>query len=276
MILTNYHVISGHTSVGIVSNDNNSEKQLANVIKYDEIKDLALLQLNENRRDLIPLAISKNLPMIGEDVHAVGHPLGEDWTYTRGYISQLRDNYSWSTDVDEHHVANVIQTQTPINPGNSGGPLVNEDAELVGINTFGNSNAQGLNFSVAVSSIMEFFNSDGDKSRITLPKNSELFGEMLDSSDENKNGNPDFYTFDYNYNSAADTYIVDKNEDLQADMLLLDQNENSIIEIRVEYMMFEGSEIAIYMLDQDEDKVFEARGIDSDLDGKLDYVEPIN
>jgi hypothetical protein len=278
LILTNYHVIEGYSSVGIIfSNDSNSKKlNLADVIKYDEIKDLALLQLNESRPDLIPLNISKTLPLIGEDVHAVGHPLGEDWTYTRGYISQLRDNYAWSTDVDEHHVANVIQTQTPINPGNSGGPLINENAELVGINTFGNTNAQGINFSVAVSSILEFFSSDGDKSRITLPKSSERFGNMLLSRDENKNGNPDFYAFDYNYNSNADTYLLDENEDLMADMLLLDENENSIIEIQIEFLTIEGSKIAIYFFDKDENEVFESRGIDSDLDGKIDFVEQIN
>ena len=278
LILTNYHVIEGYSTVGLIfANDTEtSQINMADVIKYDQIKDLALLQLNGNRQDLIPIQIAQDQPSIGEDVHAVGHPLGEDWTYTRGYISQIRNNYSWSTDVDEHHVANVIQTQTPINPGNSGGPLVNDNAELVGINTFGNTNAQGLNYSVAVSSVFEFFSSEGDTARVAMPKNSDSFGKMVNSVDENKNGNPDFYAFDYNLNTNPDTYIIDDNEDLIVDVIMFDENENSIIELRIEYVDYEGSEIAVYFMDQNEDEAFETRGIDVDLDGKLDLIEPVD
>lgn len=278
LILTNYHVIEGYSSVGLVfANDAaTAQVSIADVIKVDQIKDLALLQLNGVRPDLIPLNIADKQPLIGEDVHAVGHPLGEDWTYTRGYISQIRNNYSWSTDIDEHHVANVIQTQTPINPGNSGGPLVNNNAELVGINTFGNTNAQGLNYSVAISSVLEFFRADGDTLRTAMPRESNTFGKMVHSIDENGNGNPDFYAFDYNLNSQPDTYVVDTNEDLLAEIVLFDENENDVIELKVEFVQFEGEEIAIYLMDENEDEIFETRGIDANLDGKLDLVEPID
>ena len=278
LILTNFHVIEGFSTVGVVfPNDADKSKlSLANVIKYDQIKDLALLSLNDQRYDLVPLPISEMRPDIGSDVHAIGHPLGEDWTYTRGYISQFRDNYSWATDVSAHHVADVVQTQTPINPGNSGGPLVNDEGELVGINTFGNTAAQGLNYSVAVSSIFDFFASEGNTQRTAMGENSEKFGKMLNSSDDNKNGNPDFYVFDYSKNAIADTYVLDDNEDLLADMVLLDDNENQIIELKIEYVEYEGKTIAIYSWDDNEDEVFETRGIDADMDGKLDHVEPIN
>ena len=53
---------------------------------------------------------------VGADVHAIGHPQGQTWTYTKGLISQVRPDYQWGP-----HKADVIQTQTPINPGNSGG-----------------------------------------------------------------------------------------------------------------------------------------------------------
>ena len=82
-------------------------------------------------------AVSYDGLFVGADVHAIGHPFGEDWTYTRGYVSQLRDQYGWKSDLGKHHVADVIQTQTPINPGNSGGPLFSEIGEVVGVTTFG-------------------------------------------------------------------------------------------------------------------------------------------
>ena len=278
LILTNFHVIEGFSTVGIVfPNDADKSKlSLATVIKFDQIKDLALLSLNDQRYDLVPLPISEARPDIGSDVHAVGHPLGEDWTYTRGYISQLRDNYSWATDVNSHHVADVIQTQTPINPGNSGGPLVNDEGELVGINTFGNTSAQGMNYSVAVSSIFDFFASEGNTNRKAMAKKSEQFGSMLESLDDNKNGNPDFYAFDYNLNSVADTFVVDHNEDLMADIILFDDNENKIVELKIEFLEHKGKIIAEYYWDENEDGKFEARGVDFDMDGELDHVSPIN
>ena len=159
-IITNHHVIAGNNTVGILfANDAEVEGVTAGrVIKFDEIKDLALVSLSQKRNDLVPINVSQNAISIGDDVHAIGHPVGEDWTYTRGYVSQIRKNYTWQVGASAHHLADVIQTQTPINPGNSGGPFVNDQGELVGINYFGNTNYQGLNYSVANSSLYEFLN----------------------------------------------------------------------------------------------------------------------
>jgi hypothetical protein len=86
---------------------------------------------------------------VGADVHAIGHPTGESWSYTRGIVSQVRRGYAWTATGDRfEHKATVIQTQTPINPGNSGGPLLNERLEVVGINSF-KADGEGLNFAVS-------------------------------------------------------------------------------------------------------------------------------
>lgn len=278
LILTNYHVVESNIDVGVIFPNDSGQNRLtmARVIKIDEIKDLALLKLNKERSDLIPLKLSSENPEVGADVHAIGHPLGEDWTYTRGYISQVRRNYSWKTDVSAHYVADVIQTQTPINPGNSGGPLVNEKAEMIGINTFSNSTAQGLNYSVAMTSIQDFFASKDDNLRVALPKKSNQFGNMLGSEDQNKNGNPDFYMFDFNSNKQADTYVLDEDENLIAETVLLDHNENGVIETRIDFKKYDGTDVAVYRFDDDEDNVFDTFGLDADLDGHLDHVEAIN
>ena len=85
---------------------------------------------------------------IGDDVEAVGHPKGEMWTYTRGYISQVRADYEWSYNEAFILKADVVQTQTPISTGNSGGPLFNRQGKLVGVNTMV-TEGQNLNFAVS-------------------------------------------------------------------------------------------------------------------------------
>jgi S1-C subfamily serine protease len=81
---------------------------------------------------------------VGTKPGGIGHPNGENWTYTKGIVSSVRPDYEWLT-----HRATVIQTQTPINPGNSGGPLLSDDGKIVGVNSFGDKGAEGLNFAIA-------------------------------------------------------------------------------------------------------------------------------
>ena len=57
---------------------------------------------------------------------------------------------------DPKHRATVIQTQTPINPGSSGGPLLQDEGQLVGVNSFGAKNAQGVNFAISASDVRAF------------------------------------------------------------------------------------------------------------------------
>jgi hypothetical protein len=87
-------------------------------------------------------------------VHAIGHPSGEVWTYTTGTISQIRPNYEWTADGFTHR-STVIQTQTAINAGNSGGPLLNDEAEIIGINSF-RREGEGLNYAVAADTVEQF------------------------------------------------------------------------------------------------------------------------
>ena len=276
LIITNNHVIKDYETVGVVfSSDADSENvTLATVIKIDEVSDLALLSLNEQRSDLVPIEVSDKALKIGEDVHAIGHPFDEDWTYTRGYISQLRTGYSWSPGPNEHHVANIIQTQTPINPGNSGGPLLDDDAKLVGINTFVNTKAQGLNYSIAWSTVEGFLKATDSRYKKTMSENSPFFGTLLQSFDVNKNGLADRYMYDSSLNNIWDILVEDTDEDLIADKINYDENENEIIEMQVFFDVYEGKNITVYLFDEDEDGSFETMGIDGDQDGVIDYVGP--
>ena len=273
-IITNYHVVAEYETVGVVfSTDIDSDEvNLATVVRFDEVADLALLRLNRDVPGLVAIKTASGEVNIGDDVHAIGHPLGEDWTYTRGYVSQKRQNYAWQTGVAEHHVANVIQTQTPINPGNSGGPLLNDDGEMIGINSFGNADAQGLNFAIDLSSVNSFLKSQ--ESRPRKVAESEL-GDLVASWDDNKNGDPDAYGWDSNGNSSMDILGYDFNEDLAMEELHFDENEDGNAELKVlDGSYLEPSTLGIvYVIDENEDGEPDAIAHDEDGDGEIDYVD---
>jgi len=160
-VITNHHVVGPSTTVVVVFKPRNGQdltKDLARratVEKVDEIADLALLKIDTPPPSLsiLPLGNASTLE-VGTDVHSIGHPEGEIWTYTRGTVSAIRNNYE-ATIGGKVFRANVIQHQTPTNPGNSGGPLLSDSCAIMGINTFVKGR-EGLNFAVSVDTIRRF------------------------------------------------------------------------------------------------------------------------
>jgi S1-C subfamily serine protease len=169
-IITNYHVVGDEKAVGVIFKPAQEGAQItkadlirAQVLKIDQVSDLALIKVAATPPTAQPLGFG-NLAgvMVGADVHAIGHPTGEAWTYTRGIVSQIRRNYEWTTESNLAHTATVIQTQTPINPGNSGGPLLDNDGRLIGVNSF-KSAGEGLNFAVSVEDVQRFLNQSSSR-----------------------------------------------------------------------------------------------------------------
>lgn len=162
-IITNWHVIQGFKTVSVIFKPEKKGQKIskkdiynAKVVKIDEISDLALLKLTSKPQSIRALSFGDSLEVeVAQDVHAIGHPSGKDWTYTRGFISQIRNDYEWDTGDDFIHKADVIQTQTPISPGNSGGPLLNNKGELIGVNTF-KSKGESLNFAISSHEVVSF------------------------------------------------------------------------------------------------------------------------
>jgi S1-C subfamily serine protease len=169
-ILTNWHVVGSNSEVGIilkpprdVDRISKADIRRARVLKIDQVSDLALLQLAEIPVGRQPIRLGDLSDIgVGIDVHAIGHPNGEAWTYTKGIISQYRNDYHWSAGVLKHKAA-VIQTQTPINPGNSGGPLLTDNGNLVGVNSFVDRNSQGINFAVSIEDVRNFLARSGNR-----------------------------------------------------------------------------------------------------------------
>ena len=182
-ILTNWHVVQGNSQTSIIykpvdpyGKPSAQDMTTAEVIKLDRVRDLALLRpfaVPSRLVRRIKVAPQDNIE-VGADVHAIGHPTGEAWTYTTGIVSQIRPDYEWKGSPDDiAHRATVIQTQTPINPGNSGGPLLSDEEELVGVNSFGAKGAQGLNFAVSARDVRAFLSAP--MSRIEPENNCVIF-----------------------------------------------------------------------------------------------------
>jgi S1-C subfamily serine protease len=82
---------------------------------------------------------------VGEEVAALGVPLGLGRTVTKGIVSAIRRTEG----------VTIIQTDAPINRGNSGGPLVNMRGEVIGMNVFKAKGAEGLGFAIAIDDVVE-------------------------------------------------------------------------------------------------------------------------
>lgn len=143
-ILTNEHVIS-HASKITVRLATQKE-YAATLVGSDPKSDLAVLRLQADAPlPYIRMGRSDDL-MIGEIVIAIGNPFALSHTVTTGVISALNRSIRTQDRVYE----DFIQTDASINPGNSGGPLLNINAELIGINTAIYQKAEGIGFAIPI------------------------------------------------------------------------------------------------------------------------------
>ena len=128
--LTNFHCVYKQNFIKLIYYDETDyEMYDVNVIGLDPLADLALLQVIGDVKPKSYIKISKDSSNMkeGDEVYAMGHPMGMAWTLTKGIISS-NERYA------RHPYIKVIQTDAAINKGNSGGPLLNMKGEIVGIN----------------------------------------------------------------------------------------------------------------------------------------------
>ena len=139
-VLANWHVVRSYTSVSVTfkatlnATPSSRRTRSARVLRLSKTADLALLKVNDLPRGVVPAGISKtNEIRSGEIVHAVGHPLSREWTYTLGKIEQVKTGSSWYAGHDLLHRGTVILAELPEDPGSAGAPLFNGRLELIGI-----------------------------------------------------------------------------------------------------------------------------------------------
>ncbi len=140
LIVTNNHVIAagGTEPAGdIVVELSDGSQAEAEVVGTDASYDIAVLRVDPadtGGLTQLPFGDSDRV-VVGEQVVAVGAPLGLDATVTTGIVSALNRPVSAGAGAQETAFINAIQTDAAINPGNSGGPLVNMRGEVVGVNS---------------------------------------------------------------------------------------------------------------------------------------------
>lgn len=126
-IITNAHVINDAQVVTVNLSD--GRHFTAKIIGLDRPSDVAILQVKAKNLPTVKLGNSSQLK-VGDVVAAIGSPFGLNQTVTSGIVSALGRA---ALRIESYE--DFIQTDAPINPGNSGGALVNENGELIGINT---------------------------------------------------------------------------------------------------------------------------------------------
>lgn len=147
-IITNAHVVDGATKVSVVLKDGRQFE--GKVIGTDPVTDVAVVKIEANNLPTVKVGNSEALQP-GELAIAIGNPLGLDNTVTVGIVSATGRSGS-QVGIPDKRVS-FIQTDAAINPGNSGGPLLNQNGEVIGMNTAIIQGAQGLGFAIPINQV---------------------------------------------------------------------------------------------------------------------------
>ena len=134
-IVTNHHVVEDlvGTSEEVIVIFADSTQATGRVIGSDPDSDLAVIKLDGAGRDLQPVSLADSSAVkVGQFAVAIGAPFGQEFTMTSGIVSAVGRNISGQ---GQFTIPEVIQTDAAINPGNSGGPLLDRNAQVIGINT---------------------------------------------------------------------------------------------------------------------------------------------
>jgi putative serine protease PepD len=150
LIVTNEHVVDGSSDITVKLGDGKAQR--AEVVGQDKSTDLALLKIDTGGAKLTPLKLADSSKVqIGDATFAIGNPFGLEDTLTTGVVSATERRISAP---DGFSIDGVLQTDAALNPGNSGGPLLDDQGEVIGVNSqiesssSGNGSSQGANTGV--------------------------------------------------------------------------------------------------------------------------------
>ena len=184
-LITNYHVIEGETKIEVTvfrKEKAGFEKKKFKKVKIEAINsflDLALLKIEDLEDWKIKFAYLGDIECtkVGEEVFAIGNPLGLERTVTNGVISTRNRAFEGLV---------YIQTNADINPGNSGGPLFNLAGEVIGVTNMGYIFYGGLGFAIPVNYVKHFIENCG---AFTYDKDNPNTGFRYIQPDKRRNKN---------------------------------------------------------------------------------------
>ena len=164
-IVTNYHVISGASSVKVTLYNGGTYD--ATVIGGDSDYDVAVLKINA--AGLTPVTLGNSADVnVGDSVMAIGNPLGElTFSMSQGIVSCC----DRAINVDGTPF-NMLQVDASINPGNSGGPLMNLYGEVVGIvsakySSYSDTTVEGIGFAIPISDVQTIITDIMENGQVT-------------------------------------------------------------------------------------------------------------
>ncbi len=151
-ILTNSHVAFGRQALIVTLDDGTTA--VARLVAADPIFDVAVLQVPKPAKGTLPTLTlgDSDEVRVGQDVLAIGNPLGLDQTLTHGIVSAVNRvlPVTFFSQAEP-----MIQIDTPINHGNSGGPLIDRCGEVVGMTTAIVADSQGIGLAIPVNLIKD-------------------------------------------------------------------------------------------------------------------------
>ena len=146
-IITNAHVLDNPNNIMLSTYA--GETHTTYLVGYDQDKDIAVLGVKDARFTPLTVADYKSLNT-GDDVYAIGAPKSMAYTLTKGVISAKE------REIGKYK---YIQTDAAINEGNSGGPLLNDEGNVIGINTLKMSDSEGIGLAIPMTVVCDFLKS---------------------------------------------------------------------------------------------------------------------
>ena len=225
-ILTNEHVSGGKYSNCYVTLSTGKSYQ-GNVVWSDSTLDLAIVKINSKNLPFVTLGDSSNVK-VGQSVYAIGNPIGFEFqrTVTSGIISAVDRTILLEEEGSTSYMEDLIQTDATINPGNSGGPLINNQGEVIGINSIKITSAEGIGFAIPINTAKNII-----ESFITTGKFVEAYlgvfaydKNIIPYLDSNLNLENGIYVVQVTFNSPAARYgIQEKDVLLEIDGIALNK-----------------------------------------------------
>ncbi len=238
LIGTNHHVIENIDSLIVKTSNGNFFH--AEKIMSDEKNDFALIKIvNSPGITFQPVKLGNSDDVkAGQEVFAVGSPLGFEYTISSGIVAAIRDNEKVNFTDPYTYVSNektfekVIQVTAAISPGNSGGALFNRKGEVIGITTYTYSGYGNLNFAVAINTFKKFMDaaliSDGEiTEELILKKEDDLFNSNFKNAVNLK------------YQLTSDWYYTKLKDSLKTvdDYVLRQDSANKLKFVKIENLL---------------------------------------
>ena len=165
LILTNSHVVFGHRAISVTLD--NGYTTPAKLLGADPILDVAVLRIPVPEAGLPKATLGDSDALqVGEEVVAIGNPMGLEQTLTRGVISGID---RLLPEFPLNLMLPLIQTDAAINPGNSGGPLVNRCGEVVGLTSALLADAKNIGFAIPINIVKQVLPQLVQQGRVMRP-----------------------------------------------------------------------------------------------------------